>query len=49
MAFRAVGTPLGDFLMKAGVRKLHLAGTLKLDYWQGREQVSFHIDDAAEA
>lgn len=49
MAFRAVGTPLGDFLMKAGARRVHLAGSLKLDYWQGREQVSFHLDDAAEA
>ncbi len=49
MAFRAIGTPLGDFLMKAGARRIHLAGSVKLDYWQGRKQVSFHIDDAAEA
>lgn len=49
MAFRAVGTKLGDFLMKSGARRVHLAGSLKLDSWQGREQVSFHIDDAAEA
>ncbi len=49
MAFRAVGSPLGDFLMKSGARRVHLAGSLKLDTWQGREQVSFHIDDAAEA
>ena len=49
MAFRAVGAPLGDFLMKAGARRVHLAGSLKLDVWQGREQVSFHVDDAAEA
>ena len=49
MAFRAVGTPLGDFLMKAGTRRIHLAGSLKLDTWQGREQVSFHIDDAAQS
>ncbi len=49
MAFRAVGTKLGDFLMKSGNRRVHLAGSLKLDSWQGREQVSLHIDDAAEA
>jgi len=49
MAFRAVGTSLGDFLMKAGSRRVHLAGSLKLDTWQGREQVSFHIDDAAQS
>ncbi len=49
MAFRAVGTPLGDMLMSAKGRPLHLAGQLKLDYWQGKEQLSFHIEDAAMA
>lgn len=51
MAFRAVGTALGDFLMRAGsgARRMHLAGTLKLEHWQGRAQASFHIDDAADA
>jgi single-stranded-DNA-specific exonuclease len=50
MVFRAVGTPLGEMLLAGGNgRLMHLAGTLKLDYWQGRESVTFHIDDAAWA
>jgi hypothetical protein len=26
---------------------LHLAGTLKLDHWQGEARVTFRIEDAA--
>ena len=48
MTFRSIDTPLGDMLIAgAKGRLMHFAGTLKLDYWQGREQVTFHIDDAA--
>ncbi len=46
MAFKAIGTPLGERLLNHRGRPVHLAGTLKTDVWQGREQVSFHIDDA---
>lgn len=48
-AFRSKGTPLGNFLLSAGNRPIHLAGSLKKDFWQGEERVSFNIDDAAFA
>lgn len=47
IAFRAAGTPLGDALLSAGDRPLHLAGSLSLDHWQGREEVQFRASDAA--
>ncbi len=47
IAFRAVGTPLGELLMSAQYKPLHLAGQLNLDVWQGKESVSLHIEDAA--
>ncbi len=47
IAFRAAGTPLGDLLMAGGGAPAHVAGTLRLDRWQGRERVSFRIEDAA--
>ncbi|MGB4056754.1 MAG: single-stranded-DNA-specific exonuclease RecJ, partial [Alphaproteobacteria bacterium] len=49
VAFRAVGTPLGDALLKVGRRSFHLCGTLKINEWQGRESVEMHIKDAAFA
>jgi single-stranded-DNA-specific exonuclease len=48
IAFRAAGTPLGDLLLTAGNdRPLHLAGSLSLDHWQGREEVQLRLADAA--
>jgi single-stranded-DNA-specific exonuclease len=47
VAFRAAGEPLGEALLAAGGAPLHLAGTLKLDSWQGQPRVSFRIEDAA--
>ena len=49
VAFRAVGTPLGDALLKNGARAFHLCGHLKINEWQGRESVEMHIKDAAYA
>jgi single-stranded-DNA-specific exonuclease len=49
VAFRAVGTALGDALLKQGRQPFHLVGHLKLDTWNGREQGEFHIKDAAFA
>jgi single-stranded-DNA-specific exonuclease len=48
MAFRAVGTPLGDGLIAARGRTLHVAGTLSVDQWQERRQPSLRVLDAAE-
>ena len=47
IAFRSLGEPLGDALLKAGGGALHLAGKLRADDWQGREDVQFLIDDGA--
>lgn len=47
MAFRAVGTPLGDALMAAQGADLSLAGQIRLNHWQGRKSAQFQIEDAA--
>lgn len=48
IAFRAADAPLGAFLFasKSG-RPIHLAGKLRIDNWQGREQPQILVDDAA--
>jgi single-stranded-DNA-specific exonuclease len=48
IAFRAAATPLGRELLEARM-PLRLAGRVRLDRWQGREQACFEIDDAAAA
>jgi single-stranded-DNA-specific exonuclease len=48
IAFRAAATALGDALLSAGNdAPLHLAGTLSLDHYQGREEVQVRVTDAA--
>jgi single-stranded-DNA-specific exonuclease len=47
IAFRAVDTELGQALLSAGDRRIHLAGSLSLDHYQGREDVQARITDAA--
>jgi single-stranded-DNA-specific exonuclease len=47
MAFRSGDTPLGQALLNARGRTLHIAGQVKINVWQGRENVDFFIDDAA--
>ena len=49
IAFRSLGEPLGDALLKAGGGTLTLAGKLRADDWKGREDVQFLIDDGAAA
>lgn len=49
IAFRAADSDLGVALLNAGDgRSLHLAGYLRRDDWQGREQAQFVIEDAAQ-
>jgi single-stranded-DNA-specific exonuclease len=48
IAFRNASSPLGRELLEARV-PLRLAGRLRLDSWQGRQQACFEIDDAAPA
>jgi single-stranded-DNA-specific exonuclease len=48
IAFRASDTDLGRAILKAGPSTpMHIAGTLKINSWQGRESVELHITDAA--
>ncbi len=47
VAWRMADAPLGEAAI-AGAR-LHLAGRLKLDTWNGRRRVQFEVMDAAEA
>lgn len=45
MAFRALGTPLGDALLARTNKSIEVAGTLKADSWNGRHSVTCFIDD----
>jgi single-stranded-DNA-specific exonuclease len=49
IAFRAVGTRLGDALLARGGATIHLAGTLRVDRWRGEARIQFSIEDAAPA
>jgi len=49
IAFRAVGTPLGQFLAETRGATIHVAGHLRRDNWRGGDAVQFLIDDAAPA
>ncbi len=45
MAFRSFETELGTQMLRLQGQSVALAGTLKLDKWNGREQVTFFLDD----
>ncbi len=45
ISFRAMESELGQALLSH--RRLHLAGHLRLEEWQGTERVQLHISDAA--
>lgn len=45
MAFRAASLPLGQLLLKPHAL-FHLAGTLRLNLWNDREDIQFIIEDA---
>ena len=49
IAFRAVGTPLGEGLLAAAGQAIHAAGRLRQDDWNGRIRVQLEIEDAAPA
>jgi single-stranded-DNA-specific exonuclease len=49
IAFRAVGTALGDGLLGARGKTLHVAGRLRQDDWNGKTRVKLEIEDAAAA
>ncbi|MBO6784224.1 MAG: single-stranded-DNA-specific exonuclease RecJ [Alphaproteobacteria bacterium] len=47
IAFRAAGEPIGDALLDRNGLGLSLAGKLRPDTWQGRNDVQLIIDDVA--
>jgi len=49
IAFRAAESPLGQAMLQADGRPLHLAGKLRLDLWGGRAGVQLIVEDAAPA
>ena len=49
VAFRAMDKPLGQALLGARGQSMHIAGTLSMNRWQGRETVEMRISDAAIA
>jgi single-stranded-DNA-specific exonuclease len=49
IVFRAVGQPLGDFLIDSRGRSLHVAGNIAVDRYQGEARVQLRVCDAAAA
>ncbi len=49
IAFRAVGQPLGNFLIDSRGRPLHVAGNIAIDRYQGEARVQLRVCDAAAA
>lgn len=50
VAFRSVGTPLGDILLQSKQgRLLHLLGQFKINHWNGVDSVEFLVDDVSVA
>jgi single-stranded-DNA-specific exonuclease len=49
IAFRVADTPLGEALLKARGAKIHVAGRLRAEEWNGQARVQLHLDDAAPA
>jgi single-stranded-DNA-specific exonuclease len=49
IAFNCVDSELGQILLTAAGRRLHLAGTIRADTWQGRTEAQLIIEDAAPA
>jgi single-stranded-DNA-specific exonuclease len=48
IAFRVVGKPLGEALLKARGANVHLAGALTINRYGGREKAQLRLIDAAE-
>ncbi|WP_321449917.1 single-stranded-DNA-specific exonuclease RecJ [uncultured Cohaesibacter sp.] len=48
ICFKAAEEPIGKLLLENRGNSLHVAGSLSLDYWQGRPSVQLRIIDAAE-
>lgn len=49
IAFRTAGQKLGEALLRGRGQKMHVAGSLVLDRWQGQERVQLRIIDVASS
>lgn len=49
IAFRIADLPLGKGLLAARGQRIHAAGRLRAEEWQGRKRVQLHLEDAALA
>jgi len=49
IAFRGAGTPLGEALLRARGERIHAAGFLRANRWNGRTEVQLQLEDAAAA
>ena len=49
IAFRTADTDLGRALLGARGARIHAAGRLRAEEWNGRARVQLHLDDAAPA
>jgi single-stranded-DNA-specific exonuclease len=49
ISFRTAQTPLGQGMLKSRGKRIHLAGRLKEDHWNGQVRIQFHVEDAAPA
>ncbi|MDE2500145.1 MAG: single-stranded-DNA-specific exonuclease RecJ [Alphaproteobacteria bacterium] len=49
IAFRTADTNLGKALLDARGKRIHAAGRLRADEWNGRQRVQLHLEDAAPA
>jgi len=49
MCFRAVDTPVGDALLGAKGKIIHVAGKIKINDWNGNRQAELFIDDVCFA
>jgi single-stranded-DNA-specific exonuclease len=49
IAFRVADTSLGQGLLAARGTRIHAAGRLRAEEWNGRARVQLHLDDAAPA
>jgi len=49
IAFRIADLPLGKALLASRGKRIHVAGRLRAEEWQGKKRVQLHLEDAASA
>jgi single-stranded-DNA-specific exonuclease len=47
IAFRAMGTDVGELLLSERQQPLHIAGRIAIDEWNGKRQASLQIEDVS--